>query len=59
MAKSLASHRVSRKRGKGGGGIWLGYRFKLANSNFVQAWRKRWLVMEFPKKEEREEEESR
>jgi hypothetical protein len=53
----MARHGISPERRTGGGGIWLGYRFKLADSNFVQAWRKRWLVMEFPQKEEEEREE--
>jgi hypothetical protein len=50
LAKTMAGHGVSKKRVTGGGGIWVGYRFKRADSNFLQAWRKRWLVMEFPQK---------
>jgi hypothetical protein len=57
LAKMMASYGVSTERRTGEGGIWVGCRFKLADFNFFQAWRKRWLVMEFPQKEEQEEEE--
>jgi hypothetical protein len=54
----MAGHGVSPERGgRGGGGIWVECRFKLADSNFFSGLTKTLASYAVPKKEEHEEEE--